>query len=88
MAATFYEQRRNLGLAGGSLWLIVVGTAYAAWVLLAVRSTLATVLLVAMCICAVCLTLFGIAMIAAFFKRHLWIPYSLQVDGRLCVSSE
>jgi hypothetical protein len=46
MAATFYERRCNLGLAGGCLWLIVVGTASAAWSLLAVRSTLVTVLLV------------------------------------------
>jgi hypothetical protein len=68
MAATFYERRRNLGLAGGCLWLIVVGTTYAAWSLLAVRSTLATALLMAMCICAAGLTLFGIAMICGVLQ--------------------
>ena len=63
MAITFFELRRNLGLAGGCLWLIIVGTVYAAWALLTVRSALATSLLAAMSLFAVGLFLFGIAMI-------------------------
>lgn len=63
MAVTFYELRRNLGLAGGCLWLIIVGTVYAAWALLTVRSALATSLLAAMSLFAVGMGLFGIAMI-------------------------
>ena len=63
MAITLYEQRRSLGLAGGCLWLVAVGTAYAAWSLLAIQSAWATSLLVATSIFAVGMYLFGIAMI-------------------------
>ena len=59
MTITFYERRRNLGLAGGCLWLIFVGTVYAAWSLLTVRSGLATSLLAGISIFAVALILFG-----------------------------
>jgi hypothetical protein len=62
MTVTFYERRRNLGLAGGCLWLITVGTVYAAWSLLTVRSSLATSLLAGISIFAVVLVPFGIAM--------------------------
>jgi hypothetical protein len=62
MTITFVERRRNLGLAGGCLWLIVVGIVYAAWSLLTVQSSLATSLLVGISIFAVVLILFGIAM--------------------------
>jgi len=59
---TLYQRRRNLGLAGGSLWLTVIGTACATWSLFVVQSTLATVLLAVMGIFAVGLVLYGIAM--------------------------
>ncbi len=62
MAITFYERRRNLGAAGGSLWLVVVGIVYAAWSLLEVQSSAATLLLVGISVFAVALILFGIAM--------------------------
>ena len=63
MTITSYERAHNLGLAGGCLWLIVVGTVYSAWSLVTVESTLATLLLTAMCIFAAVLILFGVAMI-------------------------
>ena len=73
MTPTLYQRRRNLGLAGGCLWLITVGTAFAAWSLLTVRSTLTTSLLVAMCIFAAGLILFGIAMIRGVLQL-LFLP--------------
>jgi hypothetical protein len=63
MTIPLYELRRNLGLAGGCLWLVTVGIVYAAWSLLTVRSALATSLLAAMCIFAAGMYSFGIAMI-------------------------
>ena len=63
MTISLYARRRNLGLAGGCLWLIFVGTVYAAWSLLTVRSGLATWLLAAESIAAIALILFGVAMI-------------------------
>ena len=62
MAITFYERRRNLGAAGGCMWLIVVGAAYAAWALLEVGSSVATSLLAGISILAAVLMFFGIAM--------------------------
>ena len=56
-ASSFY---RNLGLAGGSLWLIEVGTAFAIWTLFTIHSSLATVLLASVAIAAVALLIFGI----------------------------
>ena len=61
MAITFYERRRNLGLAGGSLWLVTVGIAYATWALLAVQSNAAIVLLAGIAILGVALILFGVS---------------------------
>ncbi len=63
MTISLYARRRNLGLAGGCLWLIFVGTVYAGWSLLTVRSGPATWLLAGMFLCAAALILFGIAMI-------------------------
>lgn len=40
--ATLYNRQYNVGLAGGSLWLIGVGSAFAVWALLAAKSILAT----------------------------------------------
>ena len=51
---------RNLGLAGGSLWLIEVGTAFAVWSLITIRSSLATALLAFVVIAAMALLIFGI----------------------------
>jgi hypothetical protein len=62
MAITFYERRRNLGAAGGCMWLIVFGTVYAAWALLEVKSRLATSLLAGISVAAVVLLFFGVAM--------------------------
>jgi hypothetical protein len=81
MAITFYEWRRNLGLAGGSLWLVIVGIVYAAWSLLTVRSALATSLLAAMCIFAVGMYLFGIAMIRGM-RQLTFLPADHPAEGR------
>jgi hypothetical protein len=62
MTATFYDWRRNLGLAGGSLWLITASIAFVAWSLLAARSALAICLLAAMSVAAAALIFFGIKM--------------------------
>jgi hypothetical protein len=62
MTITFYERRRNLGLAGGCLWLIAVGTGYAAWSLLTVRSSVATSSLAGISVVAAVLIFFGVAM--------------------------
>jgi hypothetical protein len=63
MTITYRQRAHNLGLSGGCLWLIAVGTVYSAWSLLTVRSALATSLLAAMCLIAVGLCAFGIATI-------------------------
>jgi len=77
MTITLYERRRNLGLAGGCLWLIFVGTVYAAWSLLTVRSALATSLLAGISIFAVALILFGVAMI----RGVLQLPFLSAANG-------
>jgi hypothetical protein len=81
MAITFYELRRNLGLAGGCLWLVTVGTVYAAWSLLTVRSALATSLLAAMCIFAAGMYFFGIAMIRGV-RQLPFLPADRPSEGR------
>ena len=63
MMTTLFERRRNLGLAGGCLWLIAVGTAFAAWSLLTVRSPLATAMLATISVLAILLIALGIVMI-------------------------
>jgi hypothetical protein len=55
-ATNFY---RNLGLAIGSLWLIAVGVAFAAWSLIAIGSPLASALLVFLVIAAAALVVIG-----------------------------
>jgi hypothetical protein len=91
MAITVYERRRNLGLAGGSLWLIMVGVAYAAWSLLTVRSAPATWLLAALCIFATGMYRFGIVTIRGARQlpfhdfaqpseaRRIWLQFALIV---------
>ncbi len=71
MTATLFERRRNLGLAGGCLWLTLVGTVFAAWSLLAVRSSFATSLFIAIAVLAVTLIALGIAMIRRVLQSPL-----------------
>jgi len=59
-ATNFY---RNLGLAGGSLWLIAVGTFFAGWSLLTVESSLATTLTVFLAAGAGALIVFGLLLL-------------------------
>ena len=61
-------RRRNLGLAGGSLWLIVSGAGFAGASLLVVQTALATTLLTTMGVLAAGLIVFGIATIHAAFQ--------------------
>jgi len=61
-------RRRNLGLAGGSLWLVASSTAFAAVSLLVVRSPVATALLVTISVVAVALIVMSIAMLRAVFQ--------------------
>jgi hypothetical protein len=63
MTSASYFRQRNIGLAGGSLWLIAVGTAFAAWSLLTAQSPRATELLAVISAVAIGLALFGIAMV-------------------------
>ena len=56
-APNFY---RNFGLAGGSLWLIEVGTVFAIWSLVTVHTGVATTMLTFLAISAVALLIFGI----------------------------
>ena len=81
MTITFYERRRNLGLAGGCLWLIVVGTVFIAWSLLTVRSSLATSLLAAISSFVVVLMLFGVAMIRGVLQLP-FLPAASTPEGR------
>lgn len=60
-------RKRNLGLAVGCLWLVVVSTSFAAVSLLVVRSAAATVLLVAIFLLAVVLVVMSIATLRAVF---------------------
>ena len=73
-APNFY---RNLGLAIGSLWLISVGVAFAAWSLIAVESALASSLLVFLAISAAALIVIGVRLFVA--ARRLL--HSAAVDG-------
>jgi hypothetical protein len=54
---------RNLGLAGGSLWLIAAGTGFVIWASATVHSGIATALLAIVSASAITLILFGIALI-------------------------
>jgi hypothetical protein len=55
-------------LAGGSIWLAFISTAFVLWALLAARSSWATSLLVAMLLAAAILTVFGITLIRRILK--------------------
>jgi hypothetical protein len=91
MAITLYERRRNLGLAGGCIWLTGAGAGFAAWSLLPVRSALATSLLAAMCVFAAGMYLFGIGMIRGVRRlpfldstrapegRRIWLQFAMIV---------
>jgi len=71
MAITFYERARNLGLAGGCLWLIAIGAAFVVWSLLATQSALAISVLAVVAALAVLLGGFGVATI----RRVLRSPF-------------
>ena len=58
-------RKRNLGLAAGCLWLVVVSTSFAAVSLLVVRSPAATVLLTAISLLAIVLIVMSIATLRA-----------------------
>ena len=73
-ATNFY---RNLGLAGGSLWLISVGTFFAGWSLLAVRSSLATTLAVFLATAAAALIVFGVLLLRSVRR----LPHGHATDG-------
>jgi hypothetical protein len=81
MTTAPYDRYRGIGLAGGSLWLIAVGTVFASWSLLAARSTRATALLAVLFSIAIGLTIFGIAMIrSAIRSPHAAIAHP--AEGR------
>jgi len=81
MRTTLFERRRNLGLAGGCLWLIAVGTVFGAWSLLAVRSSWATSLLAAILAIALTLIVLGIAMIRGVLRLP-FLPAERPSGGR------
>ncbi len=60
-------RKRNLGLAAGCLWLVVVSTSFAAVSLLVVRSPAATALLAAIFLLAVVLVVMSIATLREVF---------------------
>jgi hypothetical protein len=64
----FLGRRRNLGLTGGSLWLVASGTGFAAYSLLMVRSAEATALLVIIFLVAARLIVVGIVMLRRLFQ--------------------
>ena len=79
MAITFYERARNLGLAGGCLWLTAVGAAFVVWSLLATQSALAISVLVVIGALAVLLGVFGVAMIRRI-RRSPFVPAASTPD--------
>jgi len=81
MTITLHQRARNLGLAGGCLWLIAIGTAFSAWSLLAVRSPMATSLLAAISVLAVILIGFGIAMMRGVLQLSFF-PAARTSEGR------
>src|ERR1022692_3310210 len=62
------RRRRNLGLTGGSIWLVTSGTAFAAFSLVMVRSRVATTLLVTISALAAVLIVIGISMLRALLQ--------------------
>lgn len=64
-ASSFY---RNLGLAGGSLWLIFVGVGFADSSLAAIQSPLATSALVLVSAAALALSAFGVHLIRTAWR--------------------
>jgi hypothetical protein len=66
-------------LAGGSIWLAFISTAFVLWALLSARSSWATSLLVAMLLVAAILTVFGITLIRRTLKSP-FLPSSQPVD--------
>ena len=61
-------RKRNLGLAAGCLWLVVVSTVFADISLLVVRSRVANVLFAALSLVAAVLIVMSIAMLRAVFQ--------------------
>lgn len=59
-AANYY---RNLGLAGGSLWLVAAGGVFAAWSLIEVQSALAMTALLLLSVGAGTLMVFGVQLV-------------------------
>jgi len=65
------KRMRNLGLAGGSLWLISAGITAAAWALLSIRSIVATSILAGISVAAAALIFSGIGLI----RKLVRAPY-------------
>jgi hypothetical protein len=68
---------RNLGLAGGSLWLIAVGTVFAGWSLITIQSTLAMMLTVFLATAAAALIMFGVLLLRSVRR----LPHECATDG-------
>ena len=58
--STLYDRPRYMGLAIGSLWLIVAGGVYGLWALIEVQTLTATSLLIAWCAATIALGVFAI----------------------------
>jgi hypothetical protein len=57
------RRARNLGLTGGSLWLISAGSGFAALALLSIQSNVATCIVAGVSVMAIALVFFGIGLI-------------------------
>ncbi len=73
IGSSFY---RNVGLVGGSLWMVSVGTVFAGWSLIAVGSVLARCWLTVLLAAALAMVTFGIQLIAGLRR----VPHEPPVD--------
>jgi hypothetical protein len=68
---TLRERRRNVGLAGSSIWMAALGTGFAGWALVATGTNAATALLATMSVAAVGMIFISIQMLRGVLR----LPY-------------
>jgi hypothetical protein len=72
-----------VGLTGGALWLIGICAAFEAWALVAIRTTVSMVALVAMLLVSAILTVIGIGNLRAMSRLWSTAPERTERDRRI-----
>lgn len=83
MAITYYERLRGVGLASGSMWLVIAGMGYSAWSLWMVRTNAASCLLAGILVVGLVLLILGIGTIRGVLRLNLLPEIEASERGRL-----